>query len=288
MKSGVILLSRVLFDLDLSMNFLTQKIHFPVLLLGLVLLSGCSAFPEYNVSSERTAGGEYSAEENVDALSPEEQHKLARAAVDPVHVNKPNAYVKNVKDINKVAKSQTKPSVKPAKKPETLLAKMEKSVDVVKKEFKGLKDSVSRSDVSSAPQKVASQKAAPQKTTSQKLASLNTAAGAHVSVKNVRAAVHPGKTRLVFDLNGSSDFEYEIDNVKGLLLIRLAADGWDADVERVFRQSKILKAYASKPAKNGGTVVALKLHGPAKILTSQKLGKNAAGFYRIYFDVAPL
>ncbi len=86
----------------------------------------------------------------------------------------------------------------------------------------------------------------------------------------------------------SGDFKFELDNAQNLLVISLQGARWDTAQERVYKNNKILQAYAAKAAKTGGSVVAIKLRGPAKVLRSAKLGKNAAGMRRIFLDIAPL
>ncbi len=229
----------------------------------LVSLSACSGFPGYKGESSETASndgyGSYKQVEKGDALSPEEQHRLAKAQVEPTKMVQHNAYVKNAKD------------VKLAENTHSRVVEMEREIDIVKKDFKGLKDTIKRADVASASSAIAP------------------ASGTNFAhVKALRTGEHPGKTRLVLDVDASTDFKYELDNKQGLLVIRLPAAQWNAPSEKVFKNSRILQAYAAKPAKNGGALVALKLKGPAKVLASSKLGKNAAGSYRIFLDVAPL
>lgn len=219
---------------------------------------------------------------NTVELSPEEVHAKAKALVNPAKNAQQNQYVKNVKD--------SKPTV--SQKEPVRLARAENAIDRAaskQKQFKGFKDSVRENSAferRAAKSLNASDRVrAPDSKT---LAAIDASAGANVSVKRVRAALHPGKTRLVFDLTGPADFKYELDNANNLLLIRLSADGWEAETERIFAQSKIFRAYAAKSAKNGGTIVALKLQKPGKVLFSQKLGKSEQGYHRVFFDVAPL
>ncbi len=227
---------------------------------ALMGLSGCSGLYKGD-DSEVASGGDYGRYKQVEqggALSPEEQHRLARAQVEPTKMVQHNDYVKKAKD------------VKLAENTHSRVVELERDVGAVQKDFKGLKDTIQRADVASASSAIAP------------------ASGAAAHVKALRTGEHPGKTRLVFDLDAAADFKYELDNKQGLLVIRLPSAQWDAPRERVFNNSKILQAYAAKSAQNGGALVALKLKGPAKVITSQKLGKNAAGDYRIFLDVAPL
>lgn len=264
----------ILFIMSMYSRFFLHVVGV-VAIAGLGACSGMSdlAMPSDSPESEvRTAGGEAAVERYTPSskggeLSPLEQHKLAKAQVDPAHVNKKNVYVKTVKQVEAEQQERQR------------LASVERDLSVVKNEFKGMKTAVDRASIAQAP--VPKLKPAPAS------ASISPAAGANVSVKNVRTGSYPDKTRLVFDLDGASDFQFDLDNENRLLVIRLGADGWDAPVEKIFKGDKVIRAYAAKPS-GGGNVVALKLNRPVKVLMSQKLDKNAAGYNRIFFDVAPL
>lgn len=237
----------------MSMSFFPRTL--PVLCGFSLILAACSALPEYSAQDNgRTASndGSYKLAKDIDDLSPEEQHARAKALVDPNKMVQNNAYVKNADQVRKEQESQTR------------VARIERGFSVVKNEFRGLIDSVTRANIAPA------------------------SGSADVSVKAVRTGVYSDRTRIVFDLDGVSDFQFDLDNQKNLLVLHLSADGWDASADRIYSQDKILKAYAAKRSQNGGSVVALKLKGPAKVVRSQKLGKNAAGYNRIFLDIAPL
>lgn len=220
-------------------------------------LTGCSFFSESG-DAQKTSGQQnsyaYKPAKQTDELSPEEQHKRARALVDPNAMVQHNAYVKNAEDVKAGIDQHSR------------VAKIQDDVSGVQSEFKGLKSIISRADiVPPTPVK---------------------ATGAHV--QGVRLGEYPDKTRIVFDLDSAADFEFDIDNAENLLVISLPGTAWNTASERVFHTSKLLRAYVAKPAQAGGSVVAVKLRGPSKVLRSAKLGKNAAGMHRIFLDIAPL
>ena len=236
-----------------------SRIFLPSLVV--ISLAACSTYETADNSDTGAVlygEGRYKKTQQSSELSPLEQHRLAKANVDPVHVNKKNAYVKTVKQV------QAEQAQKQKGQQQTRVAAIERDLSVVKNEFKGLKDSVDRAAIAPA------------------------AGTPGVSVKGIRTGAHPGKMRLVLDLDGPAEFKYSVDNTQNLLVINLSAQNWDAPSEQVFKGNKVLKAYAAKRGQGGGTVVALKLQGPSRVITGQKLGKNAAGNYRIFLDVAPL
>ncbi|MEZ5814189.1 MAG: hypothetical protein R3E13_05620 [Alphaproteobacteria bacterium] len=223
-------------------------------------LGACSGtrYSEYEQAAVDEEQGAYRQVEKGAALSPEEQHRLARAKVEPTKMVQHNPYVKNARD------------VKLAENTHSRVVEMEREIDGVKKDFKGLKNSIAHADIALASSAIAP------------------ASGAGAHVKGLRTGEHPGKTRLVFDLDAPGDFKYELDNAQSVLIVRLPGAQWDAPGEKVFEGSKVFQAYAAKPAQDGGALVALRLKGPAKVVASSKLGKNEAGDYRIFIDVAPL
>ncbi|HOO82326.1 MAG TPA: hypothetical protein PK513_07485 [Alphaproteobacteria bacterium] len=238
---------------------LLRKFSLCVFCLPLVL-AGCSFFPEFGPASSETVRseeGRYKQIEQIDSLSPEEQHARARALVEPDKMVQHNMYVKNADEVRQAQLD---------KDSSERVVKMERDIGFVQNEFKGLKNMFARDDI----------------------ASVAGNSGALVSVKGVRLGEHPGKTRLVFDLDGPADFKFNLDNAQKLLVISLPGAGWTAAQEHVYKNNKILQAYAAKAAKAGGSVVVVKLRAPAKVLSSAKLGKNAAGMHRIFLDIALL
>jgi len=226
-----------------------------------LFLAGCLTLPDHKAKDSQTV---YERSEShvrsakVDqALSPEEQHARAKALVDPTKMNQNNKYVKNAKDVERSQLYKEQP---------TRVARLEQDLNIVQKEFKGLKSAVRRAEI--AP------------------ASGNLTVQAHVEA--VRLGEYPNKTRLVFDLDRPAEFNFDVNNAQNLLVIRLPGTGWSTSTEYVFGGSKMLRAYAAKDAASGGSVVVVKLRGPAKVIASAKLGKNAAGKHRIFLDVAPL
>lgn len=104
-------------------------------------------------------------------------------------------------------------------------------------------------------------------------------------VRGIRTGEHPGKTRLVLDLTGASKYRADIDNDENLLLIELSDAGWTA-AEQKLMNHPLIKGYTTQASGNGGTILALELKKPAKILGSAALKPNAQYGNRIYLDLA--
>lgn len=223
---------------------------------ALFLLSACSVLPGYEKKNSEMAAqsikGPYRQAERNRPLSPEEQHALARAQVEPHKMVQHNAYVKNVKQMKAEEKARKR------------ALEMEREIRTAASSFKGLKDRVERAGVVQA------------------------LSGPGGSVQNFRIGEYPDKTRIVLDFDAPAEFAFDMDTSQGLLVIRLSSKQWNAPTERLFKNNPVLQAYAAKISKNGQALVAVKLKGPGKVLYSEKLGRNAAGYYRIFFDIALL
>jgi hypothetical protein len=109
--------------------------------------------------------------------------------------------------------------------------------------------------------------------------------GGATTVSALRTGEHPGKTRLVLDLTGESKYRADIDNDENLLLIELSDAGWSAASQKLLNHP-LIKGYTTQPSGNGGTILALELQKPAKILGSAALKPNAQYGNRIYLDLA--
>jgi hypothetical protein len=108
-------------------------------------------------------------------------------------------------------------------------------------------------------------------------------------VVDVRTGEHPGKTRIVLDLTATSGFEYDIDSDKNLVVLTLNHAGWSAPVQQVFKDHPLIQAYITRSAPNGGTIMALRLKRPAKVLMATAYEPNAEGRgHRVVLDIGPL
>ena len=252
---------------------------------AVLLLAACGGGETYNASSSADRTGTYSGSVQSEGLSPEEQHRLAKAQVDPQRVNKKNAYVKTVEEIELTKAKEAERKAAEARR----VAELEQNITIVKNDFRGLQSDINRSGIASATPQPLRKPVITRTTAGSTQSAIRPAAGTSIAnVKGLRTGEYSNKTRLVLDMDAQTEYRYEIDNAQNLLVIRLPMAQWSAQAERVFSNSPLIQAYAAKPAQNGGALVALKLKKPAKVVASQKLGQNAAGDYRIFLDVAPL
>lgn len=248
---------------------------------AVMILSGCSGSGFQPVGSTRAssaenileAEGPYELVEQTDK-DPEAAHKKTRGKVSPDQISTSKSYTGDARKANVDENVHTR------------VLKMERDVEIVANEFKGLKNIYGDAAQRVEPASGESTRVAMAKTNEPVLSkSLKTQGG---TVEKVRTGEYPNRTRLVLDMNAPAEFAYDIDEEQNLLVIRLSSTDWNAPKEKVYDKSVALQAYAAKISDNGQALVAFKLKGPVKVLRSEKLGKNEEGRYRIFFDIAPI
>jgi len=107
------------------------------------------------------------------------------------------------------------------------------------------------------------------------------------AVQRVRIGDHPGKTRLVLDLNKPSHFSYDLDNQENLLLIDVSGAGWNAAEKKKIGKHPLIASYSAHDNGNGGTMLVVELKKSVKVLKTMALKPNApGGYHRIVVDIA--
>ncbi|MFP4314135.1 MAG: AMIN domain-containing protein, partial [Alphaproteobacteria bacterium] len=122
----------------------------------------------------------------------------------------------------------------------------------------------------------------------QQTANVSPASGgmtASASVNRIRFGEHPGKTRMVLDLSGESAYRADINNNERVLMIELDNADWDV-ARREIMQHPLVAGYSAQPSQAGGTILALKLKKPVRIVGSAALKPNDSRGHRIYLDLA--
>lgn len=110
------------------------------------------------------------------------------------------------------------------------------------------------------------------------------------AVKRLRMGQHPGKTRLVLDLNKKPSFSYDLDNSEKLLLVDISGARWDAAAKKSMAKHPLVAAYSTHDNGSGGTMLVLELKKPVKVTmsTAMKPNPKAGGYHRIVMDLAKL
>lgn len=271
-------------------------------------LSGCSSGRTVPSDNSRTARSEtYQSSSSAVAdsgLSPLEQHMRARRMVDPGDTSPTHRYTYLAENHEKrVAGRQAReilrsdgtvvvPGHKPRRGGENAFSKLVASLApadavggaVVKPESKPVVKTANASQSASGAILKPSVKPRRQVAKPSQTASYSGKGG---SVTAVRVGKHPDKTRLVLDVSAKPDFNFEMDDRKNVLVVKLPGTGWSADTKRVFSSHPLLLAYLAKPTSGGGTFLAIKMKKKAKLLFKSVYPPGNGKGYRIVLDVAP-
>jgi hypothetical protein len=109
-------------------------------------------------------------------------------------------------------------------------------------------------------------------------------AAGSVSVTGVRIGHHPGKTRLVLDLDAQDRFEYALENEKSVLLVTLHGTQWAAANREEFGNDPLIEGYEVRPVPDG-TVLAVRLKAPARLVMAAAFQPAQGRGHRIVFDL---
>lgn len=105
------------------------------------------------------------------------------------------------------------------------------------------------------------------------------------SVYNVRIGEHPGKTRIVLDVNTKTTFSVDVDNSERIMTVDLSNAAWSAATVKNFRNSPYISSYTVESTGNGSLLIfQLKQH--AKIAYKDDLKSLTGSGRRLVIDVA--
>ncbi len=101
-------------------------------------------------------------------------------------------------------------------------------------------------------------------------------------VYNVRYGAHSDKTRLVFDINGSTNHEMSFDKEAGIVTIMLPETQWSTQNSRTYKSSQ-LSGYEAKSS-GQGTIIAMAVKNTSSVKTT-KIGKSGSKQSRLVIDL---
>jgi hypothetical protein len=111
-------------------------------------------------------------------------------------------------------------------------------------------------------------------------------AAGHFVVNAMRMGQHSDKLRLVLDVSGETAFNVDLDNQENLLVIELPEAGWNAERERRYDSSPLIRSYSVESIGEGrGSRVILSLKKPTQLLKQQALPPGNNPNYRIFLDL---
>lgn len=105
------------------------------------------------------------------------------------------------------------------------------------------------------------------------------------TVKKLRIGEHPGKTRMVLDVNGPAQYSYDLDNNENLLVIELPDSGWAGKQSWSSSKAPLMSSYTVQPSGNGSRVI-IQLKKPVRVIYEDVLKPNGTPDYRIVLDLA--
>lgn len=106
------------------------------------------------------------------------------------------------------------------------------------------------------------------------------------TVYDVRTGEHPGKTRLVIDVNKKTGFNVDIDNDEKIMVIELPQANWTAAMSRNFPRSRYVSSYSVEQSGNGHIMI-LQLKRSARISYQDDLPGSGSS-RRLVIDVSDL
>lgn len=247
-----------------------------------------------NRSSSRSAGGapvdpleaHMRARQMVDPKDTRATHAYTRLAIDPAAMpplppRKPATHGKFMTALTELIRPEsgdTQPAHKAVTPPATRTAPPAASGAPVPAQKPAPQRVASAAIVSSPPAPAPAPVSAPR--------SASYGNGNAVNVKDVRFGNHPDKTRVVFDLNGSAGFDFNLSADKKTLTITLSGAGWDAVQSRTVNHPYIASYNANR--QGDGTAVRMTMKRPIEFMKWADLPPDAGRSHRIYFDIAPL
>jgi len=106
-------------------------------------------------------------------------------------------------------------------------------------------------------------------------------------VSAVRIGEHTGKTRLVLDLDGAvPQWSIDLDNAEKILTLDLPGTNWKTADLGSITSSPLISSWAWQKKPDGGSILAVQLKSPAKVLSSGKMKADGKYPARLVLDLA--
>lgn len=104
------------------------------------------------------------------------------------------------------------------------------------------------------------------------------------TVYDVRVGEHPGKTRIVLDVNAKTNYSLDIDNNEKIMVVELPSAGWSAAASRNFGRSPAIASYSVEPAGDGQMLI-FQLKRAANVLYQDDIPALNGSGRRIVIDL---
>lgn len=257
-------------------------------------LSGCQTSKEvYRAGQEESsetlldAEGQYELVEEKGEGSPLENHMRTRDKVEPSKISKSKSYTKNVRNAH-VDEDVHYRVLKLQKDIASLRSDLENIVPQLRTPYPpepGHKPEFKTAAATQKEDPVQVVKAPKLKPKPVKKTSAKKVSSADVIVTALRTGEHPGKTRLVLDVSGESQYEAALDNEQRVLVIDLPRTEWNAAQSKSFGKHGLLKRYQVQ-SRGDGSRLLIELKKAVTIPTNLALKPNRQRGHRIVLDLA--
>lgn len=109
-----------------------------------------------------------------------------------------------------------------------------------------------------------------------------------MTVTGLRTGEHPGKTRIVLDVSGKTDFTADLDNAEKILVVDLPGAAWSAATKKTFDAGSRLVSYEVNAGAGGkGSLLVIKLKADTAILYKGTMPADSGGGSKIVIDIGP-
>ena len=108
--------------------------------------------------------------------------------------------------------------------------------------------------------------------------------GGMATIYDVRSGEHPGKTRMVLDVNTKTSYNVDIDNNENIMVIDLPNTNWTAATSKAFPKSSVISSYNVEKS-DAGNLMIIQLKKNARIGYEATLPSNSGSGKRIVLDI---
>ena len=105
------------------------------------------------------------------------------------------------------------------------------------------------------------------------------------SVYGIRVGEHPGKTRIVLDVNAKTSFKPDVDNSEKIMIVELPDASWGTTTAKSFGRSPFITSYKVEKSGNGSLLI-FQLKKGAKISYKDALPSHSGSGRRLVIDLS--
>lgn len=106
------------------------------------------------------------------------------------------------------------------------------------------------------------------------------------AVTGIRTGEHPGKVRIVLDLNGKSSYTADLDNAEKILVVELPAAKWNAPAQQNFTGNPVIVSYSTEAIGDTGTRLIMQLKSGTSIVYQGTMNTPENGGSRVILDLS--